>query len=318
MDQPNFTTANFNFSSPGFCQPSWNRKGLVSAVVFSFCFLLGVPGNIAVILLKPNWKHLSSLSQSLMLNLTLSDLICLLTIPLWIYNLIFGWTFGLVACKVLAYLVYCTVYCSQLTVTVLSIQRYLVVVRGWRCHQVQKSVLLVLLWLTAAILCIHAVVTEQLVTDDQWIRCRPHYSSETEWVAVLVIENLYGLVTFSLIAFSYICLYKKVNRAAFFNNPQTNRLVIGIIVSNCILFAPLHVINVLGVLAISIKNYNLLKFCIDNWNTAKCLTFVNSSLNPFLYVFMSTTICPFCLNKELLQQDEIIPQTPDVATIAEL
>ncbi|KAM4529240.1 C-C chemokine receptor type 8-like [Fundulus diaphanus] len=293
MDKINFTGYNSTFSSPGYSQPSWNRQGLVPAVVFSFCFLLGVPGNIAVIMLKPNWKHLSDLSQSLMLNLTISDLICLLTLPLWIYNSVFGWTFGPVTCKVLAYLVYCTVYSSQLTVTALSIQRYLVVVRGWRCHQLRKGVLLGLLWLAAVTMCIHAVVTEQLMTEDKWILCKPHYSSEAEWVSVLVIENLYGLVTFSLVAFSYICLHKKVNRAAFFNNPQTSRMVISIIASNLILFAPFHVVNVLGVLAISLKHMSLLKFCTDNWGTVKSLTFVNSSLNPLLYAFVSTKICSF-------------------------
>lgn len=317
MDRTNITEVNSNFSS-GFHEPSWNEGGLVPAVVFSFCFLLGVPGNIAVIVLKPNWEHLSNLSQSLMLNLTISDLICGITLPLWIYNSIFGWTFGLAACKVLAYLVYCTVYSSQLTVTALSIQRYLVVVRGWRCHQVRKIVLPVLLWLAAVILSIHAVVTQQLKKDDQWMRCLPHYSTETEWIAVLVMENLYGLVTFLLVAFSYICLHKKINRAAFFDNPKTTRVVISVIVSNFVLFAPFHVVNVQGVLALSLRNKNLLKFCTDTWSMAKSFIFINSSLNPLLYAFSSTKMCHFCPKKEPLQGNEIIPQTPDISTIAEL
>ncbi|XP_054900226.1 C-C chemokine receptor type 8-like [Poeciliopsis prolifica] len=316
MDTSNFTMVNINFSTPGFPQPSWNQGGLIPAVIFSFCLLLGVPGNIAVIILKPNWEHLSSLCQSLVLNLAISDLLSLLTLPLWIYNLLFGWTFGLVACKALTYFVYCTVYSSQLTVTALSIQRYLVVVRGRQCC-VQKGTLLVLLWLAAVTLCIHAVVAEQLKKDGQWIRCLPCYSSDTEWVAVLVTENLYGLITFSLVTFSYVCLHKKVNRSAFFNNPQTTRLVISITASNFILFAPVHVVNVLGVLAISLKNKKLLEFCEDSWSVAKSITFINSSLNPLLYAFISIKFCRLC-PKDSPHPDEGTPQTPDIATIAEL
>ncbi|KAI4802522.1 hypothetical protein KUCAC02_020355 [Chaenocephalus aceratus] len=99
MEQLNSSAATFNISStPGDPSPaSWASIKLVSVVVVSICFLLGVPGNIAVIILKPNWQHLSSLSQSLMLNLAISDLICLLPLPLWIYTFVKGWTLGLVA-----------------------------------------------------------------------------------------------------------------------------------------------------------------------------------------------------------------------------
>uniref|UniRef100_A0A3Q2T321 G-protein coupled receptors family 1 profile domain-containing protein n=1 Tax=Fundulus heteroclitus TaxID=8078 RepID=A0A3Q2T321_FUNHE len=326
MEKINFTGYNSTFSAPGYSQPSWNRQGLVPAVVFSFCFLLGVPGNIAVIILKPNWKHLSDLSQSLMLNLTISDLICLLTLPLWIYNEVFGWTFGFVACKVLAYLVYCTVYSSQLTVTALSIQRYLVVVRGWRCHHVRKGVLLGSLWLTAVTMCIHAVVTEQLTTEDQWIRCKPHYSSEAEWVSVLVIENLYGLVSFSLttsgcvsfsvVAYSYIRLHRKVSHATFSNSPRTTRLVTSIIISNFLLWSPLHTINMLALGAICFKDKSLLKFCIDMWDIVKGLAFVNNCINPLLYAFTSHKKCILFKNQQELQQIRTT-QTPDISTIAE-
>lgn len=78
------------------------------------CFLLRVPGNIAVIILKPNWQHLSSPGQSLTLNLAVSDLLCLLTLPLRVYTFLPGWTFGLVACKLLAYLVCCSLRGSWL------------------------------------------------------------------------------------------------------------------------------------------------------------------------------------------------------------
>ncbi|XP_034383822.1 C-C chemokine receptor type 1-like [Cyclopterus lumpus] len=125
MDQLNSSVVTSNISSPGYPPLTSWFSDLIASVVLSFCFLLGVPGNIAVITLRPNWEHLSDLSQILMLNLAVSDLLCLLTLPLWIYTLLYSWTFGLVTCKLLAYLVYCSLYGSLLTVTVLSVQRYL-------------------------------------------------------------------------------------------------------------------------------------------------------------------------------------------------
>uniref|UniRef100_A0A3B3Y8Y3 G-protein coupled receptors family 1 profile domain-containing protein n=2 Tax=Poecilia mexicana TaxID=48701 RepID=A0A3B3Y8Y3_9TELE len=306
MDESNFTGFSSNSSSTGLPQDSWNQRGLFPAVVLTFCYLLGVPGNIAVIIFKPNWEHLSRTTQSLMMSLTISDLMCLLTLPLWIYNLLLGWTFGIVACKVLSYVVYFTVYVSQMTVTALSIQRYIIVVREWKCD-IPKSVLVFLLWLSAFTLCIYVLMTEQLTKEGQWIRCAPRYSSEAQLLAVLFTEILFGLASSSLVTLSYISLHKKVRSSAFFNNPQTSRLLISIILSNFIMFFPLHMVNMLAVLGIILKNKELLKFCADSWSVVKSFTMASSTVNPLLYAFISTKFCPFC-TKNSSNTDERTPR----------
>ncbi|XP_054900227.1 C-X-C chemokine receptor type 4-like [Poeciliopsis prolifica] len=287
MDQLNFTVAILNMSFPGH-QPhsSWHYSGLIPAVVLSFCFVLGVPGNLAVILLKSKWK-ISSLSKSLMLNLAVSDLLGLLILPPKIYASLFDWTFGLVACKILNYLLYISIYGSQLTVTLLGIQRYLQVVHQEKWHQGRKRVRLVLLWLVAIILSIPVLVVRQVITEQQWTVCQPQYSSEAQWVVVLLIETLFGLVSVLLVAISYIRLNRKIKHAVFFNNPKTTRLITSIIVSNFVLWAPFITINVLGVVAICAKNKGLLNFCSNTWVLVKALTVVIRCLNPLLYAYNS-------------------------------
>ncbi|KAK1888557.1 Type-1 angiotensin II receptor [Dissostichus eleginoides] len=297
MEQLNSSAVPFNISStPGDPPPaSWASIKLVSVVVVSICFLLGVPENIAVIILKPNWQHLSSLSQSLMLNLAISDLICLLPLPLWIYTFVKGWTLGLVACKLLAYLMYCSLYSSLLTVTVLSVQRYLQVVHLQKIFdQVGKRRLLVLLWLVTMILSIPALVVRHVIKDQHGTDCHFQYSSQSQQVAVMLTETLTGFVAISVVAFSYIGLHRKVNQAAFFNNPQTTRLVTSIIVTFFVLWMPYHITNVLSVAAISLKNERFLKICMDSWYTVSALVFVISSLNPLLYAFASKNMCTVC------------------------
>ncbi|XP_035766363.1 leukotriene B4 receptor 1-like [Neolamprologus brichardi] len=264
-------------------------KEFVNICLCIFIFLLGFPGNIAVIILKPNWENMSSLSQSLMLSLAVSDLLCLGTLPLWIYSFLYSWSFGLLPCKLITYFVYGSVYASLLTVTVLSVQRYLQVVHLQRSlNQVRARKLLVPLWLSAMTLSTPALLAQQLLeVDQQRTYCRPQYSSEGQRMAVLLTEALVGFVSLSIIVFSYISLYRKVNRAAFFNNPQTTRLITSIIVTFVVLWVPYFVIDVLGVAAISLKNEALLTFCEDSWITAGALTFVNGAVNPLLYAFTS-------------------------------
>ncbi|KAM6992398.1 leukotriene B4 receptor 1-like [Tautogolabrus adspersus] len=275
MDPLNFTVVTSNISSsPG--HPPRPSSGLLPAVVLSICFLLGVPGNISVIILRPNRQHMSGLSHSLMLNLAVSDLLCLLTLPLWIYTLLHSWTFGLLACKLLTYLMYCCIYCSLLTVTALSVQRYLQVVHRKKWFKTEgKWRLLVLLWLAAMNLSIPALVVRQTSTDGNSTNCRALYSSRTQQVAVLLTESLLELASVSVVAYAYIRLHRKVEQASFFNNPQTTRLITSIIVTFLVLWLPYLAMNVLSLVAILIQNESMMKFCKDNWNTVGALTFLD-------------------------------------------
>uniref|UniRef100_A0A087YQT1 Zgc:194202 n=1 Tax=Poecilia formosa TaxID=48698 RepID=A0A087YQT1_POEFO len=295
-----------NLSSSGpLPPPSLQSKGVVPVVVMSFCCIVGVSGNIAVILLKPNWHHLSSLSRTLMLNLAVSDLLCLLTLSPWIYPLLYGWKFGLAACKILTYLVYCSIHGSKLTVTVLSVQRYLTVVHQRRFPQVKKRAMLALLWMAPLILAVPALVVRQLPTNQQPIVCQSKYTSTTQGVVVLLAETVFDLCSFALVVFSYVRLHRTVNQAAFFNNPQTTRLITSIIVSYFVVWTPYHVINILGVAAMCLNNKILLKFCKDTWDIAKALTFVNSCLNRLLYAFTSNKMCVLCQKKEEVQSQSL-------------
>ncbi|XP_042081698.1 C-X-C chemokine receptor type 2-like [Haplochromis burtoni] len=297
MAQFNSTMVTSNMSSsPGDSpHPSLDSRGLVPAVVMSICFLMGFPGNIAVIILKPNWENMSSLSQSLMLSLAVSDLLCLVTLPLWIYSFLYGWTFRLVGCKIITYFVYCSLYTSLLTLTVLSVQRYLQVVHLQRSlNRVRAKMLLLPLWLASMILSTPALVFRQLSEDQRWTTCSNQYSFEGQRMAVVLSETLVGFVSLSVIVFSYINLYRKVSRAVLFNNPQTTRLITSITVTLVVLWAPYLVINVISMAAISLKNEGLLKFCDDIRRTVAAIIFVNSALNPLLYAFTSNRLSSLC------------------------
>ncbi|XP_039455370.1 leukotriene B4 receptor 1-like [Oreochromis aureus] len=297
-------------SSPGYSPHfSWDYSGIAATVVMSICFLLGFPGNIAVIILKPNWENMSSLTQSLMLNLAVSGLLCMFTVPFWIYSLLSSWTLGLVGCKVITYFGYCSVYASLLTVTVMSVQRYFQVVYLQRnLNQVQAWKLLVPLWLVAMILSIPALVVRQLVEQSDWTYCKHQYCSVSQSMAVLLTEIVVGFVSVSLNVFSYIRLYREVSQAAFFNNPQTTRLITSIIVTFFVVWVPCLAINVLGVAAISLNNKDLLKFCEKAWGTVTALTFANGAVNPLLYAFTSNRLSTLCQkNAEHLMQKLRIP-----------
>uniref|UniRef100_A0A3P8U3K1 Zgc:194202 n=1 Tax=Amphiprion percula TaxID=161767 RepID=A0A3P8U3K1_AMPPE len=272
MEQLNFTVVESTSSSPGF------PPDVVPAVLLSICFVLGVPGNIAVVLLRHKWQHLSGMSHSLMLNLAFSDLLCLLTLPLWIYSLLYSWTFGLEACKVVIFLSYCSVYGSQLSVTMVSVQRYLMVVSPTKCQHLGGKRLLVVVWLVAALLSIPSYVFQQLFVYQNWSECTRLYSPSANSVAALLTESVVGFILLFVMVFAYIHISRKVKR-------QTNRLVTSIIVTSFILWVPYHTLNVLGIAAVSLNIRDLWDFFHKAFGITVAVTFVNSCLNPLLYAF---------------------------------
>ncbi|XP_023808901.1 C-X-C chemokine receptor type 4-like [Oryzias latipes] len=298
MEELNSAATSNSSSTPGPLphSPLVDSRGVLPAVILSLCFLVGLPGNIAVIILKPNFQQLSSMTQNLMLNLAVSDLLCLLTLPLWIYSLLYSWIFGLLACKILAYLVYCSVYGSFLTIVLLSFQRYMLVVHQKSWDQTKRRLLVVLLWLVAMILSVPALVVQQLSSDEHWVNCEHQYSSTTQKIAVLLAEALVGFASLPIVAFSYIQLYRKMKHTTFFNNPQTSRLVTSIVIVFFLLWIPNHTVDVVCVAAVALHKEALEQKCTDTQDIVKSLTFINSCLNPLLYAFTSH-ICK-CVRQE--------------------
>lgn len=278
MSSLNFTnnTTDHSFSS--------TSGDVAPVVVLSLCFLVGFPGNLAVIIFKPNWQNLSRLSQCLMMNLALSDLLCLSTVPFWIYELVYGWTFGTGACKFAGYVAYCSVQSSVLTTTALSVQRYMQVIHQQRCLQFKKR-LLVLLWLTSMLLSVPALVFRQMIKYHQTFRCDHIYTSEAQQVAVLLIECFLGFSAFTVTSCAYIFLNKKLNQAAFFNNASTSRLVTSLIVTFFVLWMPYVVFNLVTVGGILSKNKTIIDFYSFGFDIFASITFINSCINPLLYAF---------------------------------
>lgn len=302
MEHLNLTAHPSNTSSTLGPPPAalWNLRILVPAVFLSVCFLLGVPGNIAVmVFLLRSRRELSGLSRRLMLNLAVSDLLCLLSPPVWAYSVLYTWNLGPVACKLAIYLIMCGIYGTLLNVTLLSVQRYLHVMSLQRAglSQAGEMGLQVGVWVVAALLSIPALVVRQPTKLVRRTACKPVYSSNDQRLALMLTEFLLAFVVpFSVMVCAYICLHRRVNHTVFFNSPRMTKLVTSIIVTFFVFWIPYHIDNILGVVAILLEYKPLLEFYRKSANIAGALTLVNSCLDPLLYAFASRNACTACSN----------------------
>ncbi|KAG7318251.1 hypothetical protein KOW79_018006 [Hemibagrus wyckioides] len=271
-----------------------STDNVIASSVLGVCFILGVPGNIAVMVRLAGWLKRGSFTPRLMLSLAVSDLLTLISLPVWIWTLLYGWVFGLVLCKLFSYMVYLSLYCSILCVMLMSMQRYMQVLHPekWdRLGRKGKKILLIGMWMLSAVLSCYALVQRTLSLDsEQQLQCKLRFRNDAERVATLIWELIIFVVSFPTVAYFYFHLYRGVNNSAFFSSNSVTRLVTRIVVCFFILWIPFHIINTLIIIALLLGNDRLLRSAESGENITGALTFINSCVNPFLYAFSARAL----------------------------
>lgn len=261
----------------------------IGSAVLGICFLLGIPGNIlVVVLILQNFKR-DNFTLHLMLNLAVSDILCLLNTPLLIYNFLLDWHIGGALCKTHYFFIYLSVYVSVLSVTLISVHRYVFVLypHKWaKLGQKGEKALLLFLWTISCIACGAFASTYDVNrhSGSRTLCWRTDKVTDKDRMAILLGEVVMTfIIPFSIIATSYSCLHKKVTQGTFFSNHRITRLITSIVVTFLVLWTPSHVVSVVEIAFISVE-YDFpaikrVRAVVDSF------VFVNSCVNPLLYAF---------------------------------
>uniref|UniRef100_A0A3P9AE99 G-protein coupled receptors family 1 profile domain-containing protein n=1 Tax=Esox lucius TaxID=8010 RepID=A0A3P9AE99_ESOLU len=289
MDQLNIT--NFKIISG-------NVGNIVSSTLMRLC--LGLPANILVlVVILRQLKKKDNFTLKLMLNLACSDILCLSTLPAWMSSLLSGWHLGRGLCKFFSFIVYCSLNVNIMTLTMMSVQRYVSVLYPHQWAKLGRRgelSLLVSLWGLACVLTGPAVTTRNTVKKGSHLTCQRHTKSDWERAAAVIFENCFVFVLSSILVSFYFCLHKKVNQTTLFSSKRLTKSVFTITVTFVILWFPCFIVNIVDIFAILFKysdpvlSAKLQTFLELTGDFAKSLTFVNSCLDPFIYAFAFQSI----------------------------
>nr|NP_001122286.1 uncharacterized protein LOC100005461 [Danio rerio]AAI63612.1 Similar to rCG22237 [Danio rerio]AAI63614.1 Similar to rCG22237 [Danio rerio] len=260
---------------------------LVSSAVLGLCFVLGVPGNIAVLVLLGQYLKDRSFTPKLMFSLAVSDLMSLLFMPVWIYALLNGWVFGQALCKLFSYIVYWSLYCSVLSVCLLSVQRYLQVLHPqiWATlGEKNQSGMISAIWTLSAALGSYALYYRNVkLMKNGLLYCYQDYGDDLEKTVVLSVETVLMFIVplLSLLCF-YFGLHRRVSQSVSFSSHRLTTLAIRIVVTFFIFGIPCMINNIVAI-AMPWKSE-------VNYNATGALFFINNSINPILYTFSARTL----------------------------
>ncbi|XP_037379811.1 chemerin-like receptor 2 [Talpa occidentalis] len=269
----------------------------ISLVLCCLAFVLGIPGNATVIWFT-GFKWKKTVSTLWFLNLAVADFIFLLFLPLYISYVAmnFHWPFGSWLCKANSFIAQLNMFASVFFLTVISLDRYIHLIHPVLSHQHRtlKNSLLVILfvWLLASLmggpalyfrdtweLNNHTVCYNNFHEHDPDLILMRHHV--LTWVKVTV-GYLFPLLTMSI---CYLCLIFKVKKRSILISSKHFWAILAVVMAFLICWTPYHLFNIWELTINHTSNFHqVLKAGIP---LSTALAFLNSCLNPILYVLIS-------------------------------
>lgn len=102
---------------------------------YSIICLLGLGGNVLVILTFYSFKRLKTMTDVYLLNLSFADLLFALSLPFWAANAMAEWVLGLVLCKAMHAIYKVSFFSSMFLLSSISVDRYFAIAKAVSAHR---------------------------------------------------------------------------------------------------------------------------------------------------------------------------------------
>ncbi|NXA33266.1 CCR8 protein, partial [Eudromia elegans] len=265
-------------------------------VLYSILFVTGLMGNALVVWVLIVFKKINAMTDVYLLNLAISDLLFVFSLPfLAHYSAVGHWIFGNTMCKTIssAYLV--GFYSSAFFMTIMSIDRYLAIVRSVYALRVRTTVhgavTSVALWAVAILASAPTFLFFQEVDDNNKSVCVPYYpDSNNVWKIFSNFEvNALGwLMPLGILIFCYYNILKNLQKCHTRNKYKAMKLVFVVVAVFFLFWTPINIVLFLD----SLQNMYILDDCHTSrrlalaTELAEAFSFAHCCLNPVIYAFV--------------------------------
>ncbi|XP_030254456.1 type-1 angiotensin II receptor [Sparus aurata] len=278
-------------------------------IVYSCNFVIGIVGNSMVVAVIYCYMKLKTVAHIFVLNLAISDLTFVITLPMWATFAATGyhWPFGGFLCKASAGLVIFNLYTSIFFLTALSIDRYLAIVHPVRSRRfrtvVYARITCVVIWLFAFVLSVPTALTRDVhnIEDNRTVCGILHPKTDNAVkikelpLAIGLMKSLLGFLVPFIIIITCYCLIgrallgaKHIQKSSRSRDDEVLRMLAAAVLAFFLCWVPHQVFNLMQVLT----QLTLLENCaiIEIIDTAMpftiCIAYFNSCVNPIVYGFV--------------------------------
>ncbi|XP_034024430.1 atypical chemokine receptor 4 [Thalassophryne amazonica] len=280
--------------------------GVFLPAIYTVALVVGLAGNGLVVVVYASPLRRRTLTDVCILNLAISDLLLLLTLPFWAADAVHGWMLGTAACKMTSFLYSTNFSCGMLFLACISVDRYYAVAhnttrRTWTSPQVrrQRLVVCVVLWAAAGFLGLPELVFSRTKHSHHRISCTAFYPPDMARPAKAALELLEVilrfLVPFLVMVVCYCWVGRALTRAEGIRRDRkwrALRVLLAVVAVFLITQLPYNMVKLcraLDVIYILVTDCDTSKGLDHARQVTESLALIHACINPILYTFFGTT-----------------------------
>ncbi|XP_074124119.1 C-C chemokine receptor type 3-like [Sminthopsis crassicaudata] len=296
---PREETTTFDYDY-GFPCEKMNIKNLGAKFLpplYSFVFIVGLLGNVMVVLILIKYKRFKSMTNIYLFNLSISDLLFLLTLPFWIhYARQNDWVFGHTMCKLLSGFYYMGLYSEIFFIVLLTIDRYLAVVYAvfaLKARTVTFGIFTsIITWGLSALAAFPEFIFYESQKDMDKQICSPHYpeNNEDKWKRFHALRmNILGLaIPLAIMIICYTGIIKKLLRCRNDKKYKAVRLIFVIMIVFFLFWTPYNLTLLLSAFQASFfrGDCERSKQLDVAMQVTEVIAYTHCCVNPVIYAFV--------------------------------
>ncbi|XP_063160075.1 C-C chemokine receptor type 5-like [Candoia aspera] len=262
---------------------------------YSLVFILGLVGNVLVVLVLIKYKF-KSMTDIYLLNLAISDLLFIFSLPFRIYYAANDWVFGDAMCKIYIGIFFLHFYSGSFFIVLLTIDRYLDIVHSasaLKARPIHYGIITSIhAWGVAILVSSPGLVFFRLQMEDDRKSCTSYfpYGSNFEWNKFLILKMFFVGLIFPMIIMTFC--YSRILNTLLRSRNEKNKtiwLIFIIMIIYFLFWAPNNIVLLLQLFhtSFSADSCNNLKRMNTALQLTETLAVAHCCINPLIYAFAS-------------------------------
>ncbi|XP_062407231.1 C-C chemokine receptor type 6-like [Sardina pilchardus] len=284
----------------------------LSLYVHSIIVVLGLLGNLLVIVTYAFYKKTKSMTDVYLLNVAVADVLFVVVLPLIIYNEQHNWVMGDGACKFLSGAYSLNLYSGVLLLACISGDRYLAIVRASSSRYLRSRTLVYshaicfTVWVMALLLSLPTFMysTTDIPQPETFMIGEPSDNSTEPVECILYFENIQKaeemkvlipslqmsigfLLPLMVMTFCYTCIILTLLKARNFQRHKAVRVVLTVVLVFVLCHLPFNLTRLVHTITLGEQRDCTAEISfMVGLKITETLAYLHCCLNPFLYAFV--------------------------------